>query len=396
MSIEQTTLGVILLIITLVNGATLVFMRIWQREFEGTLWWALSHFLFFASFLTAGIFGMNMPPIYAALANATYVVALLVLAYGFYRFFDATFDRRLYGGLFLLWLVIGNFFTFAVTDLAGRIAVATVITIGISVDVVRLIRRNIKPGLALPYLATALIFPIAVVIMFFRLAAALGMHGFDPGFTYAEINTATIVLAIVMTLGLTFGQVMMISSRFQNDLRRFAERFKFEALHDPLTGAGNRRLFTEATARLLAIRRRHVRPFALVSLDLDHFKRVNDAHGHAVGDDVLKAVAEALRRNLRGEDVLARIGGEEFAILMPETDGAEAARVAERHRANIAAMSVPAPKGPIRITCSFGVAEGEPDDPGPETVMLRADEALYEAKRTGRNRVVIRSGAPAT
>lgn len=389
MPLEQTALGLVLLMVTFVNGGTLVFVRIWQREYEGTLWWALTHFLFFASFLTAGIYGMNMPPHMASFANATYVLALLTLAYGFYRFFDASFRRRLYGGLFLLWLVVGNVFAFAVPDIAGRIAVATVITVVVSYDVVDLIRRNVKPGLRLAYFATALIFPLAVLVMVLRLIGALSTHGYDVGYDYAAVNTLSIMLAIVMTLGLTFGQVMMISARFQTDLMVFANRFRFEALHDPLTGAGNRRLFLDATARLLAIRRRHVRPFALISLDLDLFKRVNDTHGHANGDKVLKAVAETLTHNLRGEDVLARIGGEEFAILMPETGKAEAANAAERHRQAIEAIVVPTSKGAIRITCSFGVTEGEPQDSAPDAVMQRADEALYRAKREGRNRVVV-------
>lgn len=386
--VEQTALGVVLLIITMINGWTMIFVRIWQREYRGPVWWAITNFVLFASFATAGYHGMNMPPFYASFANATYVLALIALAYGFYQFFDVGFRWRYYAVSFAAWLTVGNYFAFAEPDLAGRIAVATIITIAISVDVVGLIRRHTTPGLRLAYGATIAIFPLANVLMFLRLGAAMTEHGFHPGFTYAQINGATIVLAIVMTLGLTFGQVMMISARFQIDLKGFADRFRFEAMHDQLTGAGNRRLFIDAVARLLAIRRRHVRPFSLVSLDLDLFKRVNDTHGHAFGDQVLKAVSLAIQQNLRGEDVFARIGGEEFAILMPETTLDEAVTVAERHRAAIEALSISAPKGTIRITCSFGVTEGTPQDMAAETVMSRADEALYEAKKTGRNRVV--------
>lgn len=391
--VEQTAIGVVLLIITLVNGWTMLFVRIWQREYEGPIWWALTNFLFLASFATAGIHGMAMPPGWASFANATYIVALIALAYGFYRFFDAPFRGRYYAANFLLWLTVGNVFAFVTPDLAGRIAVATVVTIAIAIDVVGLIRRNTAPGLGLAYGATGAIFPLAIVLMFLRLAAALAEHGFDPGFTYDQINTATILLAIVMTLGMTFGQVMMISARFQTDLKAYADRFEFEAMRDPLTGVGNRGLFIDQALRLLAVRRRHVRPFSLVSLDLDLFKRVNDTHGHGVGDAVLKAVSETVKRNLRGEDIFARVGGEEFAILMPETGVAEAASVAERHRQAIEALSVPAPKGSIHVTCSFGVTEGVPEDANPEAIMARADEALYEAKRTGRNRVVARAAS---
>jgi diguanylate cyclase (GGDEF)-like protein len=386
--VDQTALGVVLLIITLVNGWTMVFVRIWQRDYRGPLWWALTNFLLFASFLTAGLRGTDMPPPYAAFANATYVVGLICLAYGFYEFFEVRMPRRFYGAWFGLWLVVGNFFSFVVPDLAARVGIATLITIALSVDIVALIRRHAAPGLYLAYYATAAIFPLAVALMILRLIGALSVYGFSVGYTYAEVNTLTVVLAIVMTLGMTFGQVMMISARFQTDLRDFADRFKFEAMHDPLTGAGNRRMFVDHASRLLAIRQRHVRPFSLISLDLDFFKKVNDTQGHAVGDKVLQAISRTLRQNMRGEDVLARIGGEEFAILMPETTYDDALAAAERHRAAIESLAVPHRKVEIRVTCSFGVTEGHPDDADPDAIMARADGALFEAKQAGRNRVV--------
>jgi diguanylate cyclase (GGDEF)-like protein len=386
--VDHAALGIVLLIVTLINGWTMIFVRIWQHDYRGPLWWALTNFFLFASFLTTGLRGTDMPPPYAAFANATYVIGLICLAQGFYEFFDARMPRRFYGVWFGIWVVVGNYFSFVVPDLAARLAIATLFTIVVSVDVVALIRRHAGPGLRLAYYATAAIFPLAIALMVLRLVGALSAYGISIGYTYAEVNTLIVLIAIVMTLGLTFGQVMMISARFQTDLRSYADRFKFEAMHDPLTGAGNRRLFVDQAVRLLAIRQRHVRPFSLISLDLDLFKKVNDAHGHAVGDKVLQAVSGALRQNLRGEDVLARVGGEEFAILMPETAYDEALAAAERHRVAIEALSIPHRKGEIRITCSFGVTEGLPDDPAPDAIMARADEALYDAKKTGRNRVV--------
>jgi diguanylate cyclase (GGDEF)-like protein len=122
-------------------------------------------------------------------------------------------------------------------------------------------------------------------------------------------------------------------------------------------------------------------------VDIDHFKALNDSHGHQVGDEVLTAAVRAMRRRLRAEDQLGRLGGEEFLVLLPDTDRAAAAIVAESLRAEIA--HAPAP---VQITASAGVAtwDGEP----PEELLRRADQALYGAKRGGRDR--IEAAAPAT
>jgi diguanylate cyclase (GGDEF)-like protein len=156
---------------------------------------------------------------------------------------------------------------------------------------------------------------------------------------------------------------------------------------DPLTGLPNRRGF-EANARaLLAPRGRRA---SVLLLDLDRFKSINDGHGHPAGDAVLRAAAEVLGRHLRGGDVPARLGGEEFAVLLPGTGATEAAALAERLRAALAA-EVPHPAGaPASVTVSIGVAavarDGAPQ-PALDAALAAADAALYRAKQGGRNRV---------
>lgn len=154
---------------------------------------------------------------------------------------------------------------------------------------------------------------------------------------------------------------------------------------DFLTGAMTRRAFREVLERAIARHRRHTRPSALAVFDIDHFKRVNDTHGHATGDQVLKGIADVITASLREGDAFARLGGEEFALLLPETGPEEADAAAERFREMIEGLAFPQIPG-LRATASFGVAALEPDIAEPEAWLATADRALYRAKEAGRNR----------
>jgi diguanylate cyclase (GGDEF)-like protein len=156
---------------------------------------------------------------------------------------------------------------------------------------------------------------------------------------------------------------------------------------DPLTGLANRRSFLDAARAEIARTRRSGRPTALIMLDLDHFKDVNDTWGHAVGDAVLVGVAERFRVDRRTTDMVARLGGEEIALLLRETDLASATELAERLRALVADRPVVHDEHRIPITASFGVTVISPHDEGIDSALRRADRALYAAKRAGRNAV---------
>lgn len=166
---------------------------------------------------------------------------------------------------------------------------------------------------------------------------------------------------------------------------------------DGLTGLANRRHFLEVLDREIERSDRYGRPMALIMLDLDHFKRVNDNYGHAAGDSVLKAAAAALHRVSRDTDLPARLGGEELALLLPETHVEGAAQVAERLRTLIAAERHLSPHGTdFSVTSSFGVAAHMAGDGEAVDLMQRADEALYKAKANGRDRVVTIGRSPET
>jgi diguanylate cyclase (GGDEF)-like protein/PAS domain S-box-containing protein len=170
--------------------------------------------------------------------------------------------------------------------------------------------------------------------------------------------------------------------------RLFAE-VQTQAITDSLTGLYNRRGLFELGQRELDRLRRFERPLAAIMLDIDYFKQVNDTYSHAIGDQVLKELAARCRTHLREIDILGRYGGEEFAILLPETDQHDAYRVAERIRKHMIEASVQTDQGPVSITISLGVTAAGPDSTDLAVLLDRADTAMYSAKQSGRNQVSV-------
>ncbi len=182
----------------------------------------------------------------------------------------------------------------------------------------------------------------------------------------------------------TIGLITDITER-----KRMEHQLRQLATTDDLTGTLNRRAFFAAAEQEVERSARYGNGVSVVMFDLDHFKQVNDLHGHAVGDLALRAAADALRASLREVDILGRLGGEEFAILLPETPLAGAVDVAERLRQAIAAIAIPldSNRPPLTLTASLGVAERAGDETSVDKVLARADMALYRAKAQGRNQV---------
>jgi len=168
----------------------------------------------------------------------------------------------------------------------------------------------------------------------------------------------------------------------QAELRKRAEI-------DPLTGVYNRRAFDAMIGQLFERAMSARQPISLLFLDLDLFKKINDNHGHASGDDCLRAVCDATRRELGSSDVLARYGGEEFVVVLPGQTADQARHVAERIRSGVAQLRVESEKGVVKMTISIGLAARVAEDEDPQAMIARADKALYVAKRNGRNQVQV-------
>jgi two-component system cell cycle response regulator len=178
--------------------------------------------------------------------------------------------------------------------------------------------------------------------------------------------------------------------RYADRLRHNVELSLEMAITDQLTGLHNRRYMARHLDNLIEQSRRLGKPLAFVIMDIDFFKRVNDTHGHDIGDEVLQEFARRISANVRGIDLACRYGGEEFVVVMPDTDVAFAYTVAERLRKSIETtpILISRPPGRLGITISIGIAGSEGGEDTAEALLHRADQALYSAKNTGRNRVV--------
>jgi len=245
-----------------------------------------------------------------------------------------------------------------------------------------------------------LILPFAVVSTYYRpvvrfvsaLGVSLGYMGLDYLYRQAApavavpapllgslhyINLAT-MLAIMAVLASTYYRLVRSSERRLHEL----------ACTDPLTQLRNRRFTMEVAQHEAAVFERGGRPLSILLGDVDHFKRINDQHGHAVGDAVLRAIARVLREGVREVDHVARWGGEEFLVLLPATELDEAQQVAERLRAAVQALVEVEGRRELRLSLTLGLAELQPGE-SIEQALVRADRALYEGKQSGRNRVVL-------
>ena len=233
---------------------------------------------------------------------------------------------------------------------------------------------------------------IAFALLVFGVAFMYVLERQESGYL-AELEFAYGAMVLLLLMVSVFVSIRLHAirqrmARQKQDLTRALGRIQHLAAHDDLTGLVNRRHMTQ----LMETAQQHSTPSLLLALlDIDHFKRINDTHGHAVGDQVLCAFTSAVQGSLRSGDVLARWGGEEFVLMLRTSDIAHAAQLLERVRAAVAALTIPTPSEPIRLTVSIGWAaqtNGETPAESIENTLEQADQALYYAKAQGRNQVV--------
>jgi diguanylate cyclase (GGDEF)-like protein len=235
---------------------------------------------------------------------------------------------------------------------------------------------------------------IAVVCAF---AIHYTLEGLGP-FALWSVNESLLLLlayiSIVVVTGLVLSAVLIERSRALDRLAQALSQVREQAITDPLTGLYNRRFLREFLRREWVRAKRRDAPLAVVMLDLDHFKRINDAFGHQAGDFALTAIAGLLRTHIRSSDIVCRYGGEEFALVLPEASSKSVRARAEDIRAAIKRLDLRHQDAPLgRITASLGVALFPDHADSPDSLLRAADAALYEAKRAGRNRVVFSPAA---
>jgi diguanylate cyclase (GGDEF)-like protein len=197
-----------------------------------------------------------------------------------------------------------------------------------------------------------------------------------------ELSDASVVALLVSQASFAVvAGIMMVMFWYLQQTQRELEDL---AIHDPLTRVLNARAFSERLTQELHRNRRYRRPVSLLYLDLDNFKILNDSRGHQTGDTVLRLVADAMRLAVRETDIVGRMGGDEFAVLMPETDGTLADAAAQRLAEGIKGAFPTTPA----VTASIGVVSFDDTAATADEILRRADQAMYEAKRTGKDRVI--------
>ncbi|MEZ5460313.1 GGDEF domain-containing protein [Dokdonella sp.] len=272
--------------------------------------------------------------------------------------------------------------TYVWPSLYGRIILISVM-IGLQASIgVEAIYRK-QDSITRPEHLVALMLLVGVAIMIVRVAIVPA-----PGFM--ELTMSSPLQGIVFTYAAllpviaTSGFLLMCGERLNKDLARLATI-------DPLTGVYNRRTMAELANKAIATSKRHGRSLSLLILDIDHFKRINDQFGHEAGDLALCRVVEIMHGVLRGSDVIARIGGEEFVAILPDSNEAAAANLAERLRERLEESDFSVSGWPVPLRASIGVGSMGPSISNLETLLRETDRAMYAAKRTGRNRVVAAS-----
>jgi len=291
--------------------------------------------------------------------------------------------HELYALLVLINTGVMIWFSYATPSSAGR-------AIGGSLVLMLVFLLCVRAALAMPqafaragsHWVTAGVFALGTMVLAARILARLPDLGEQPGTVFVATRMEQFVFAylnFVNVIG-SFGFVLMCNDRANATLVRLAAE-------DSLTGVFNRRTFEQHAMLALQQSQRSGRPLALLLIDGDHFKRINDEFGHAAGDEALRRYTQIFRAGLRAGDVVGRIGGEEFGVLLLDCSEAEAHNLGERLRAAIAAHDFRHDGRAIPLRVSVGVAALRNDDFGFEALLRRADRALYAAKNAGRNRV---------
>lgn len=229
-----------------------------------------------------------------------------------------------------------------------------------------------------------------LTVLIFYILETTRLVNLTSGFETTTGDRLFDLLGAIVAVSIAIWYSDFLKSRALIDLEATKAQLNYYATVDPLTNAFNRRHFLELSERKIKRTQTANSHASLLFFDIDHFKRINDEHGHMIGDEILHGIAQVCMKHLRTDDILGRFGGEEFVILLPETKLEDAHIIAERLRHLIAHTPIETEIGPINTTISIGVALVEKSDPATiKQLLSRADRAMYLAKQAGRNRVII-------
>lgn len=376
-SLDLRSLVIMSGIMGLMLSVVLFFLRMgYPRSIRGLGLWAAAPALVFLSTLLFAGRGVLPDFVSIVIANLTLLIGVIGFHAGAELFLGREPSWRWWALLLALVTLPLTWYALVEPNYNARLILMCLVWAGIFLGMAWLVWRQGRPGFSTRF--TAVVLVIHSVVLLLRFAAAWWTLPDEGLLTATHVQTLYVGSNAIMVLALGVGLILMASDRLRGEFEHLASR-------DSLTQVLTRRVFLEACAQELARCRRHGRSMAVLLLDLDHFKAVNDTHGHQAGDRVLVDFAQRITGLLRRPDLLARFGGEEFVLLLPETTQEEAVAVAERILVRVAERV----EGLPYITASIGLATNRPDEELVDTLLARADRALYKAKEEGRNRVAV-------
>jgi diguanylate cyclase (GGDEF)-like protein len=388
-SLDILTLTIMLMAVTAVLSITMILSFLTRKTYPGFGLWTAGNATFTVGFFFVSLRNL-IPDIFTVvLANVLLLTAAICFLEGTRLFRGKTIHKIFSVSLIVVYTVFQSYYTFVNNDIGVRIIVISLLMAVIYGLVALELLRNVLPDLRFPYWLTGSLFAFYSIFMFARGLITELIPAPHDLFAPNMLQTITFLLAIFLGIAWTFGFLMLNSERLEFDLKSAQLELERMAKIDFLTGIANNRFFFEAGASEVQRAQRYNRPLAVLMVDLDRFKKINDTYGHAIGDKALVKLAVICKNFLRNGDIFGRLGGEEFAILLPETDITGGGIIAERLLSAIAKTNIEVDNKILHITVSIGVAELLPDEDKLETLLKRADDAMYEAKRKGRNQVII-------
>ncbi len=383
MNLDVNTLFMVTIYVEAILGLLLLFAWVQNTAIRAVAWWGFAHLLRAASVVLFGMFGSVPDLISIDLANAVLFTAFAVTWTG-----ARVFDGRPVEPVYLvtgavLWLLVCR-----LPVLSEAVDLRVLLASGIITAYTWLTAHEFWRGRSEPLVSRwPAIFMLfahgALFLLRTPLIAILPVTSTNHVFGSVWLTVLSFE-ALLFTISIAFILLAMAKERTEF-------RHKTAAMVDPLTGIANRRAFLQDGAALAKRYAGNPRPTGVLVIDLDHFKSINDRFGHAVGDRVLQVFADVARENMRGSDLIGRLGGEEFAAILYDTSYDKALAVAERIREAFAEAALEVDNRPTGATVSIGMVHCQAAALNVPELLAQADQALYFAKERGRNRVEVAS-----
>jgi len=383
MNLDVNTLFTVTIYVEAILGLLLLFAWVQNTAIRAVAWWGFAHLIRAASIVLFGMYGSAPDLVTIDFANALLFTAFAVTWTG-----ARVFDHRKPNWILLfagaaLWLALSR-----IPAIQNSWDLRMLLSSGIITAYTWATAYEFWRGRSEPLVSRwpAIFMLFAHGALFLLRTPLAAMLPWSPGNHMLGSVWLTVLSfeALLFTISIAF--ILLAMAKERTELRH-----RSAAMVDPLTGIANRRSFLQDAAQLAKRHKSNPRPTAVLLIDLDHFKSINDRFGHALGDRALEIFADAARQSVRASDLLGRLGGEEFAAVIVDTSRDNAMAVAERIRASFAQAALEVDNRPVGATVSIGLVYCQEAAIDVAELLAQADQALYFAKENGRNRVEVAS-----